>query len=171
LAVILTLLDIVVRGINLGGRHSYSDTFNTLIHFYELREIIMSGGLYTWSNNQDNPTLEKLDRILVSKEWEDIFPNVIVKKLPRKVSDHNPLIVSTTSFKPPSVIQFRFETSWISNPDFLPLVEKIWSKPCRAKSALDKIQQKLKLFKQFFKGWGFSLQGERKKKKKRSIVN
>jgi len=50
------------------------------------------------------------------------------------------------------------------------LVEKNWSKPCRAKSALDKIQQKLKLFKQFFKGWGFSLQGElRRKKEKISI--
>jgi hypothetical protein len=38
--------------------------------------------MYTWSNNQENPTLEKLDRILVSKEWEGIFPNALVKKLP-----------------------------------------------------------------------------------------
>jgi len=35
----------------------------------------MTGGLYTWSNNQENPILEKLDRILASKKWEDIFPN------------------------------------------------------------------------------------------------
>lgn len=66
--------------------------FNTLINFDELREIIMSGGLFTWSNN---PILEKLDRILVSKEWEEAFPNVIVKNLPREVSDHNPLIISS----------------------------------------------------------------------------
>jgi len=31
-------------------------------------------------------------------------------------------------------------------------VEKIWVKPCWAKSALDKILQKLKLLKQYFKG-------------------
>jgi hypothetical protein len=31
-----------------------------------------------------------LDRILVSKNWEDIFPNSLVRKLPREVSDHNP---------------------------------------------------------------------------------
>lgn len=39
-------------------------------------------------------------------------------------------------------------------------------KPCRAKTALDRIQQKLKLCKQYLKGWGFSLQGELRKKRK-----
>ena len=34
---------------------------------------------------------------------------------------------------------------------------------------LDKIQQKLKMFKQYFKGWGFNLQGELRKK--RGIVS
>lgn len=58
----------------------FSGLFNSLINFHELREILMTGGLYTWSNNQEIPTLEKLDRILVTKEWEDIFPNVIVRK-------------------------------------------------------------------------------------------
>jgi exonuclease III len=84
------------------GNHRHSDSFNSLIHFYELREIIMSGGLYTWSNNQENPTLKKLDRILISKEWEDNFPNALVKKLPREVSDHNPLVMYTTTHKPHS---------------------------------------------------------------------
>lgn len=54
----------------------------------------MYGGIYTWFNNQENPTLEKLDKILVSKDWEDLFPTAIVKRLPREVSDHNPLIIS-----------------------------------------------------------------------------
>lgn len=65
-----------------------------------------------------------------------------------------------------SHIQFKFDLNWLDNPDFYVQVEKIWLKPCRAKSALDKIQQKLKLFKQFFKGWGFNLQGELTKKRK-----
>ena len=28
------------------GVHKYTDTFNSLIHFYELREIVMSGYVY-----------------------------------------------------------------------------------------------------------------------------
>lgn len=142
----------------------YSGTFNSLIDFYELRKIVMFGGLFTWSNNQENPTLEKLDRILVLKDWEDIFPNSLVRKLPREISDHNPLTLSSEPQKPIMHIQFRFELSWLYNPDFVPPVEKIRSRPCRAKTVLDKIQQKLKLFKQYFKEWGFNLQGELRKK-------
>jgi hypothetical protein len=47
----------------------------------------------------------------MSKDWEDIFPLVMVKKLPREVSDHNPLILLTDSKAPTKSIQFRFELS------------------------------------------------------------
>lgn len=134
----------------------FSDMFNTLINFHELREILMNGGLFTWSNNQEIPILEKLDRILATKDWEDIFPNTIVKKLPREISNHNPLILSIGSYNTQRHLQFRFEKSWLSNPEFLPTVKKIWDKPCRANTTLDKIQQKLKLVKQYFKGWGLT---------------
>ena len=140
--------------------------FNSVIQFYELRELYMNGGLYTWSNNQENPILEKLDRILVTREWEDLFPQAMVNRLSSEVLDHNPLIISSGKKVGMPFIQFKFDLNWFNNPEFYPLVVKIWNKPCRAKSSLDKIQQKLKLFKQYFKGWGFNLQGELRKKRK-----
>lgn len=85
----------------------------------------MSGGVFTWSNNQEPPTLEKLDRILVSKGWEDIFPHAMVRKLPREISDHNPLIISCGSPKNLSYIQFKSDANWFKNPKFFELVEKI----------------------------------------------
>jgi len=139
------------------GLNRFSSLFNSLIGFYELKEIVMTGGLFTWSNNQEDPTLEKLDRVLVSKDWEEMFPTVMVKKLPREISDHNPLVISSGLQKPKIPIQFKFELSWLHNPDILEAVEKIWSKPCNTRTSLDKIQHKLKLIKQYFKGWGFSL--------------
>jgi hypothetical protein len=36
----------------------------------------MVGGLYTWTNKQKTPTLEKVDRILMSHDWEILFPPV-----------------------------------------------------------------------------------------------
>jgi len=149
-----------------GGVHRHTNPLNSLINFYGLRELNMSGGIYTWSNNQEPPTLVKLDRILITSNWEDIFPQATVKKLPREVSDHNPLILFSGQCKKSSHIQFKFELSWIDNPDFIQGVGKIWEKPCKAKTPLDKIQQKLKLVKQYFKGWGFNLQGELRKKRK-----
>lgn len=126
----------------------------------------MTGGIFTWSNNEENLIMEKLDRILVTKEWEDLFPQVVVNKLPREISDHNPLIISTRKSDCLPFIQFKFDLSWLKQPDFFVLVEQLWKKPCRAKSTLDRIQQKLKLFKQYFKGWGFNLQGELRKQRK-----
>jgi endonuclease/exonuclease/phosphatase family metal-dependent hydrolase len=75
----------------------FSDMFNSVINAYDLRELYMSGGIFTWPNNQANPTLERLDRILVSKEWEGMFPTVLVFKKPREFSDHNPLILDSRS--------------------------------------------------------------------------
>lgn len=147
------------------GVHRHTGLFNAPISFHELQEIETTGGIFTWSNNQDPPTLEKLDRILVSNGWADLYPQVLVRKLPREVSDHNPLIISYGISKKPFQIQFRFELSWMSHPKFKNEVARIWGKPCNAKSALDRIQQKLKLFKQFFKGWGFNWQGELRKRR------
>ena len=155
-----------MKEISLMDSNRFSRLFNSLIGFYELSEIVMTGGLFTWSNNQEDPTLEKLDRVLVSKDWEDMFPTVMVKRLPREISNHNPLVISSGLQKPRNPIQFKFELSWLHNLDFLEAVEKIWSKPCNTRTSLDKIQQKLKLIKQYFKGWGFSLQGELRKQRK-----
>ena len=56
--------------------------------------------------------------------------------------------------------------TWLKDQNFTPVVKSIWDKPCHAHTALDRIQIKLKRFKQFFKGWGFNRQGEQKAKKK-----
>ena len=125
----------------------------------------MAGGKYTWSNNQHPPTLERLDRMLVNKTWEDLFPRVIVYKLPREVSDHNPLILSTSQQQPWSKLSFRFELSWFKDPQFNHIVHEIWNWPCHDLTAFDKIQIKLKRFKQYFKGWSFNKQGEQRKEK------
>ena len=50
------------------GVHKHTDLFNSIISANELLDIQMVGGKYTWSNNQENPTLERLDRILISKQ-------------------------------------------------------------------------------------------------------
>jgi hypothetical protein len=70
------------KNINLNPNR-FSKIFNTIININELSEVFISGGIYTWSNNYDNPTPEKLDRIMMSKERETLFPTVHVYKIPR----------------------------------------------------------------------------------------
>ena len=71
----------------------FSDVFNSVIHLLGLREISMSGGCYTWSNKQENPTLQKSDRVMMSSDWEDLYPLVSVHKMVNDNSDHNPLLL------------------------------------------------------------------------------
>jgi hypothetical protein len=76
-----------------------------------LGDFLYQEGAFTWSNNQEVPTLEKLNRILVNKEWEALFPIVHVYKIPRAMSDHNPLILSTQQVLRSRMREFRFELS------------------------------------------------------------
>jgi hypothetical protein len=84
----------------------------------------MSGGLLTWSNNQKNPTLEKLDRVLVSKEWENLFSLALVHKIPRNSSDHNPLILKLNNEHVKHSKDFRYELYWKNKENLLERVKK-----------------------------------------------
>jgi endonuclease/exonuclease/phosphatase family metal-dependent hydrolase len=69
--------------------------FNAVIDDLNLKELQMSGRKYTWANNLATPIFEKLDRILVTTEWEEKFPLSTVQALTREVSDHTPLLLNS----------------------------------------------------------------------------
>jgi hypothetical protein len=140
--------------------------FNSVINVCELREIEISGGQYTRTNNQAVPTLEKLDRFLISREWELLFPLTTVHKLIREISDHNPIILDTMEGREKQAREFRFEKRWLKEEDFITRVARIWSQPVRAKDSLAFFQQKLKNVKKVLKGWGANIIGRDAKKKK-----
>jgi hypothetical protein len=145
----------------------YSSMFNSIIHMQESREIEISGGQYTWSNNQGQPTLEKLDRILITWEWEKFFPSVHVYKLPREISDNNPLSMVTRQNPTSRKRDFRFERYWLKNDECMEKLREIWGQPTRDSKALDRVQFKLRKVKNFLKGWGFNKIGSNKKKEER----
>lgn len=93
----------------------------------------MNGGKFTWSNNQVNPTMEKLDILLMNNECEALYPLTNLRKIPIYMSDHNSLLLSTEQEKMKKQKQFCFETAWIKQEDFLPKIKEIWEKPVTAK--------------------------------------
>ena len=64
---------------NFDGRWSFM--FNMIIECPDLREIDLTGRQFTWANSLPIPTYEKLDRVLISVEWEQKFPLVTVQAL------------------------------------------------------------------------------------------
>ena len=55
--------------------------FRRFINDLALKEIPLHGRKYTWSNQQNSPTLVKLDRVLCSVNWEEKFPNCLLQMI------------------------------------------------------------------------------------------
>jgi hypothetical protein len=73
--------------------NSWPLLFNAIIENSNLRELVMTGRRYMWANYADVPTYEKLDRILVTTEWEQKFLLASVQALTREILDHTPLLL------------------------------------------------------------------------------
>jgi hypothetical protein len=116
--VILTLLEVHVKNNNIYDNH-WPFLFNTVIHNLDFRELELSGHQYTWTHNLPTPTFKKLDRILVSTNWELKYQKVTEQALIRDILDHTPVLLDTGD-SPPSAKKhmFKFELSWLTREDF-----------------------------------------------------
>jgi hypothetical protein len=74
--------------------------------------------MYTWSNKQRNPTLERLVRMLVTRTRENLFPLGMVHKIARNKYDHNPLILKLNNGHVNPLRDFRYELYWKNEEDF-----------------------------------------------------
>lgn len=114
--------------------------------------------MYTWANNQEDPTFEKLDRVLVSKEWNVAYPLAVVTGLNRELSDHVPLHLNTR-VAPPHSDMFRFENCLFEREGFVEMVEKSWTSPTYCAHDIDKWQEKARRFRRQDRGWHINMEG------------
>jgi endonuclease/exonuclease/phosphatase family metal-dependent hydrolase len=67
--------------------------FRRFLSVASLKEIHLQGRLFTWNNERDHPTLEKIDMFFVTAEWEAMHQNFEFHSLASLCSDHAPLIL------------------------------------------------------------------------------
>ena len=111
----------------LGATHFTSSmhAFSDFISSYGLRDIPMEGGLFTWSNNREDVAMSIIDRFLFLDEWDDFFPTILQKRLPRILSDHFPIILECGDFSR-GWRPFRFENMWLKAEGLKERVKKWW---------------------------------------------
>lgn len=58
-------------------------------------DIGFSGTWFTWSNHHPLVHLiqERIDRVFVNAEWNDLFPEAFVQHLERAYSNHCPILL------------------------------------------------------------------------------
>lgn len=53
--------------------------FRRFVNDHDLKEIPLLGRRYTWSNERESPTLVKLDQVLCTNDWEDIYSENVLQ--------------------------------------------------------------------------------------------
>jgi exonuclease III len=87
---------------------SWMRKFKSVLDASYLREIKLVGRRFTWSNEQDDPTLVRLDRAFCNSEWDDMHPAAKLLPQASSMSDHCPLLlVQDLVVNPPPQISFR----------------------------------------------------------------
>jgi hypothetical protein len=99
--------------------------FRDFVNEQELKECYMHGCLFTWSNERRSPTMSKIDRALVSVDWDLAFPDALIQAISSSVSDHAPLHLSMTAALRPKK-RFKFETFWLQLEGFDDAVREGW---------------------------------------------
>jgi hypothetical protein len=94
--------------------------FRRAVQVLQLHDLHLHGRAFTWSNERDHPTLVRLDRVLVTMDWESAFPNAHLRCLSADASDHCPLLLHT-NLGSMSKARFHFEAFWPKFNDYVKL--------------------------------------------------
>lgn len=71
--------------------------------------------------------MSKLDRFLVSRDWDDLFPQVCVCAMLRPGSDHTPLLLKGgNNHSNGGPCPFRFQNMWLLHPGFVDMIRGCW---------------------------------------------
>lgn len=62
-----------------------------------LVDVATPNSCFTWSNFREDPSCSRLDRFLVSIDWEDNYPKMEALTLARPVSGHKPILLKTSN--------------------------------------------------------------------------
>ena len=84
------------------------ELFSEFVEDLNLIDLPLEGGSYTWSRGSDRPSMSRIDRVLVSHDWEEHYPDVTQRILPRPVLDHFPILVEVRGMAR-GKSSFRFE--------------------------------------------------------------
>ena len=103
--------------------------FVDMINHCNLLDMDAEGGFFTWRLSTQTQThiRKRLDRCMMNVDWRLAFPHALVEILSPHNSDHNPVLLSCSKSRSIKSNMFHFHASWISHPDFEPLIDNTWN--------------------------------------------
>lgn len=69
------------------------DTFNLTLQDLGIIDLPLQGDRYTWFIDEDSSQASRIDRVLVSPDWNDNFRAIKQIAFSRVLSDHRPFML------------------------------------------------------------------------------
>ncbi|XP_074283775.1 uncharacterized protein LOC141608312 [Silene latifolia] len=94
-----------------------------------LSELPYSGPNFTWANKRNSSSLilERLDRCYASQDWNLLFPDAYLKNLNLFLSDHAPIVLSTSAKVKKPKRPYRVDNWCLELPAIQALISVIWN--------------------------------------------
>ena len=96
--------------------------------------------------------MSRIDRFLISADWEDCYSDTSQKLLPRPLSNHYPILLEVGSMLRDK-IPFRFENMWLKTESFVERIQYWWSSYSFIGPPSLVLACKLKALKEDLKKW------------------
>ena len=144
--------------------------FSQVIDDLELRDFSVQGGQYTWKGGLNNCRMARLDRFLVSEEWDCLFGGTRQSILPRPTSDHFPILLEGGRVLPKRPSPFRFENMWIKEKGFKDLIKVWWQRLEFRGTSSYVLMEKMKAIKNLLKNWNKEVFGRVEENKKSALA-
>jgi hypothetical protein len=101
------------------------EEFSDFLFEQDLMDLPLRGGSFTWSNNRGSPSKSRIDKFLISLEWEAHFPDVDQSGLPKLLLDHFHVLDCGNFRRDRSY--FKFESMWLKTDGYVEKVRHWWS--------------------------------------------
>jgi hypothetical protein len=142
------------RGVNDDANGSFrmeSTLFKAFRREMELEDQRVLGRNFTWFH-PNGIAMSRIDRVLISNEWNQCWGDTALWVLPRDVSDHCPLVLKVGGWdwgpKP-----FRCNNFWLENRKLRSIVEEEWRNGSLSGWMGYILKEKLKKLKLRLKEW------------------
>ena len=126
--------------------------FRSTVDNLELARIDLRGRKYTWCNDQQSPTMTRIDHFFAFVDWLELFPRTDFRAVASLGSDHSALFlqggVSLDFYR-----GFRFESHWAHRPGFLDTIKESWIKPVNTQDAILWLHVKMLRTAKALKNW------------------
>ena len=144
--------------------------FSQVIDDLELRDFPVQGGRYTWKGGLNNCRMARLDRFLVSEDWDCLFGGTRQSILPRPTFDHFPILLEGGRVMPKRPSPFRFENMWIKEEGFKDLIKVWWQRLEFRGTSSYVLTEKMKAIKNLLKIWNKEVFGRVEENKKSALA-